>query len=268
MHERINTSKGVIMSFKPTYLYVKTHNITGLRYFGKATGKEPTKYRGSGKYWLRHLKMHGNFISTEIIGFFQDEEECVRAATEFSKQNNIVESEEWANLKDENGLDGGSDKGHRKKDTSKMKIAAKLRSRNLLENGTHNFQGERGSILAKERNEKLISNGDHNFQGVVGSEHSTKLNRKRVENGTHNLLKRSDGSSIASDRVSLGTHNWQQLNKNTVACVDEYGEFIRIPTEMFWLQSGPKESWKYVGHTSKIAKKRIADKSLVTASVT
>ena len=23
--------------FKPTYLYVKTHNVTGLKYFGKTT---------------------------------------------------------------------------------------------------------------------------------------------------------------------------------------------------------------------------------------
>lgn len=36
------------------HLYVKIHNVTGLKYFGKTT-KDPFKYRGSGKYWLAHL---------------------------------------------------------------------------------------------------------------------------------------------------------------------------------------------------------------------
>ena len=37
------------------YLYLKQHNITGLKYFGK-TEQNPYKYKGSGIYWLRHLK--------------------------------------------------------------------------------------------------------------------------------------------------------------------------------------------------------------------
>ena len=38
---------------KPTYLYVKQHNKTGLKYFGKTTKKDPLKYKGSGLYWKR-----------------------------------------------------------------------------------------------------------------------------------------------------------------------------------------------------------------------
>jgi hypothetical protein len=45
----------IMKLFKPTTLYVKTHNITGLKYFGKTTN-DPFKYKGSGKYWLDHLK--------------------------------------------------------------------------------------------------------------------------------------------------------------------------------------------------------------------
>ena len=56
----------MLKEFKPTYLYVKTHNITGLKYFGKTTN-DPYTYYGSGKYWLLHLKKHGYNISCQPV---------------------------------------------------------------------------------------------------------------------------------------------------------------------------------------------------------
>jgi hypothetical protein len=44
--------------FKPTYLMVKTHNQTSLKYFCKTVKNNPLTYLGSGKYWTRHLKAH------------------------------------------------------------------------------------------------------------------------------------------------------------------------------------------------------------------
>lgn len=46
------------MVFRPTFLYIKQHTITGKLYFGK-TSKNLDKmlsYKGSGKYWLDHIK--------------------------------------------------------------------------------------------------------------------------------------------------------------------------------------------------------------------
>lgn len=99
--------------FKPTFLYVKTHNQTGLKYFGKTTSKDPFKYKGSGVYWTRHLAAHGNDVTTIIIGHFTDEVNCREAANKFCLDNNIVESKEWANIKLET-LDGGFDHIHSK----------------------------------------------------------------------------------------------------------------------------------------------------------
>lgn len=93
--------------FKPTYLYIKTHNVTKLKYFGKTTRDDPFNYCGSGKYWNNHLRIHGNDVSTEILGRYFDEDECKQAALDFSIKHNIVESRDWANLKLESGLDGG-----------------------------------------------------------------------------------------------------------------------------------------------------------------
>lgn len=92
--------------FKPTYLYIKTHNITGLKYFGK-TIKDPITYTGSGKYWTNHIRKHGYDVTTEIVGYYTTELECTNAATQFSNEHNIVESSKWANLMPENGINGG-----------------------------------------------------------------------------------------------------------------------------------------------------------------
>lgn len=88
------------------YLYVKTHNITGLKYLGKTIKQDPHKYTGSGKYWLRHLQQHGYNYTTEIIRECQSEEELIFWGLHYSNLWNVVESNNWANLKEEAG-DGG-----------------------------------------------------------------------------------------------------------------------------------------------------------------
>jgi hypothetical protein len=87
------------------YLYVKTHNVTGLKYLGKTT-KDPLKYTGSGKYWLKHLKKHGNDVTTEVIFTTNSIEKFKEFSINYSIQNNIVESKEWANLILETGSGG------------------------------------------------------------------------------------------------------------------------------------------------------------------
>ena len=115
-------------NFYPTYLYVKTHNVTGLKYFGKTTG-DPFSYRGSGKYWLEHLKIHGNDVSTNVIGFFENKDECVTTALSFSNNHNIVyavnedNKKTWANQIVENGIDGGAARYGQHSAETKKKIS-------------------------------------------------------------------------------------------------------------------------------------------------
>lgn len=93
-------------------LYLKT-SPHGLKYLGKTT-KDPFKYIGSGKIWLRHLKKHGiltDEIKTEILFETDNLEEFKIKSKEISIKLNIVESEEFANLKVEEG-DGGDTSKH------------------------------------------------------------------------------------------------------------------------------------------------------------
>ena len=96
-----------------TILYIKTHNKTGLKYFGKSQKSFGIfeKYSGSGAYWIKHLRKHGNDVTTRIYGIFDESdlyyrEILVKIALDFSETNNIVESKEWANLIPEDGIDG------------------------------------------------------------------------------------------------------------------------------------------------------------------
>lgn len=88
------------------YLYKKTHRTTGLKYLGKTTKPDPHIYPGSGTYWTSHIKAHGDNCETEIIKECASNEELRKWGIYYSKLWNIVESTEWANLKEECG-DGG-----------------------------------------------------------------------------------------------------------------------------------------------------------------
>lgn len=88
------------------YLYVKTHNKTGLKYLGKTTKQDPHAYHGSGADWKTHLKEHGVDYTTDIIRECQTNEELNRWGRYYSDLWNVVESPEWANRIPETGGGG------------------------------------------------------------------------------------------------------------------------------------------------------------------
>jgi hypothetical protein len=118
------TSTSIYTAIDPTYLYIKQHSITGLKYFGK-TIKDPYTYNGSGKYWCNHIKVHGKeHIVTLWVSEPYTDTSIAEFALKFSAENDIVNSKKWANMMPENGLDGGSVK-HTDETKSKMSEAKK-----------------------------------------------------------------------------------------------------------------------------------------------
>ena len=89
-------------------LLIKTHSKTGAKYFCKTNRSNWQQYKGSGPYWLNHLKSYGEEHITEVYAEFKEEcDELVETALKFSEENDIVNSDLWKNLIPENGLGGG-----------------------------------------------------------------------------------------------------------------------------------------------------------------
>lgn len=104
----------MVKPFQPTALLVMEHNITGLKYFCKTTVLNRVhRYKGSGVSWLNHLRENGFDVKVGILGFYVEEKRCLDAAKKFSKENNIVDSIEWANAIPETGRNGGCMSGER-----------------------------------------------------------------------------------------------------------------------------------------------------------
>lgn len=140
------------------YLYVKTHNKTGLKYLGKTTKTDPHKYPGSGHIWRRHLKKHGYDYTTEILLVTEDKNELKDVGLKYSKMWNVVESKDWANLRDESG-DGG--------DTSNTeKYILGMKDRNLFGNNNPMY----GRSAVSEKNLKWYTNGKENVYVTEGTQ--------------------------------------------------------------------------------------------------
>ena len=105
------------------YLYKKTHRDTGLKYLGYTSSPDPFTYQGSGKYWSRHIKKHGYNVDTEILFETTSKLEIKEKGVYYSNLWNVVNNNEWANLKPESG-DGGTFT-HRKDSIEKIRYAQK-----------------------------------------------------------------------------------------------------------------------------------------------
>lgn len=139
-------------------LYLKTHNKTGLKYLGK-TIKDPYEYRGSGKGWLSHLNVHGDDVTTKILFQTNDKNELARVGLHYSKMWNIVESNDFANLKPENG-DGGSVAGKPLTESHKAKISAAHKGKVGSWNGRkHSSESKRKMSLTHTRALPIMAEG-------------------------------------------------------------------------------------------------------------
>ena len=161
------------------YLYIKQHSVTGLKYFGMTRRCNPHKYMGSGSYWKRHIAKHGKeFVKTINLWKFDDQEMCTDFALSFSKNNNIVESKEWANLQEENALDGAS-KGKKLSEETRKKISMSLsgssRPKHSEETKMKIGIAAKGKKLSEETKMKMSIAASGRKSKNLSEEHKKKL---------------------------------------------------------------------------------------------
>lgn len=274
--------------FYPTYLYVKTHNKTGLQYFGKTT-KDPLKYLGSGKHWRRHLKIHGVDISTTVIGYYTNPEECANAAITFSKVHNIVNSNKWANMILENGLDGGATTSGPRSEDTKKKISASKKGKKLTPE--HIARCKAGSVNVRKRQvgeyvcseetkQKIREARKHQIiteetrkkisdsqKGKLRPEASIWLTGRPVSEETKHKISIANKGKLVSNETKqklrearkhqIITEETKEKLKGKVAVIDTTGKITKITTEQFYAQSG--EVKEFVFHNSAEGKLRKAN---------
>ncbi len=159
-------------------LYIATHNTTGLKYFGKTTRyfteiDLQENYHGSGTYWTNHLKKHGNDVTMEIYGVYS-KTDVEQIALKFSKDNNIVDDYNlWANMKEENGLDGGTTKEATKKMLETRKANMSYISAGKKLSITKSKKDNNGKSIFQKASEKsaetMIKNGTYIKNGIKSS---------------------------------------------------------------------------------------------------
>lgn len=160
------------------YLCVKQHTVTGMLYFCKTTGPNFQSYRGSGKYWKRHIRKHGAEFVVHIKHWtFTDQDRCTKFALRFSKFHDIQNSSEWANLIAENGLDGAP-KGVVFTEEHKQNLRGKTRSKSHCENLKRNHTRPMlGKKFSAEHRRKISENN----VGFKGKSHSDESKKKTSE---------------------------------------------------------------------------------------
>lgn len=215
-------------------LYIATHNITGKKYFGKTvkwfTEEDLQKnYHGSGVYWSKHKKKHGNKdVTMEIYQICSlnesDEDYVVPIALKFSEENNIVESDEWANLKDENGLDGGviGQRGFKwsietRSKLSNMIIAKNINTGNIVKVSSDEFYDSdflvginKDKKLTEEHKQKISPEGrvqSEECKRKIGDAHRGKI----VSKETKQKLKNVERTIEWNKNISTGSKNREQV---------------------------------------------------------
>ena len=161
--------------YRPTWLYIKQHNQTGLKYFGKTTRTDPYEYLGSGKYWKRHLAKHGDDVTTLWCYQYDNEQLLTEEAIAFSVMHDIVDSLEWANLKIETGIDGGANGPISNETRAKMSAASRRKYSELvgIENSKRQkeyFKNHTGHMTGKRHSDETKSKISESEKGKFVSQ--------------------------------------------------------------------------------------------------
>jgi hypothetical protein len=176
-------------------LYIATHNITGLKYFGKTTRfftREDLQkqYHGSGVHWKRHLKKHGDDVTMEIFRICSLNEDNIDFITpiaiSFSMDFDIVRSDLWANAKIEDGFEGGSLPGELnpcfglvKSEETRLKLSKAHKGKKFSDEHKLNIsESNKGKKLSEETKAKISITSSAENNGFYGQTHTEETKEK------------------------------------------------------------------------------------------
>ncbi len=185
-------------------LYVKTHNITGLKYFGKTINIDVSKYKGSGTYWGAHIKKHGYDVHTEII--FESDNQILLTdfALAFSKNHDIVNSKSWANLKEEDGANGGA--GYKLTPEQKKNLSNSMIGVNLGK--VHSEQSKLNMSIGSAKTIHKVT-GENHYSANLGDNEHPNTGKK------HTIKVKSKMSDKAKNRERIQCPHCAKIGQNS-----------------------------------------------------
>lgn len=158
------------------YLYLKTHNKTGLKYLGQ-TKQDPYKYKGSGSEWGKHLKQFGEDFQTDILLQTSNKDERNFWGRFYSRIWNVVDAQDdfgnkiYANKIPETGAGGGQRVGWTGLKGKRNGMYGTSRS-----GSTNPFYGKKHSAeyIANAKNRVTHNTGKSNIE-LYGAERAAQI---------------------------------------------------------------------------------------------
>lgn len=176
------------------YLYVKTHNKTGLKYLGKTSNKDPHNYPGSGIVWKRHLEKYGYDYTTEILLETDNIQEIKEKGIYYSLLWNVVDSDDWANLINEQGDGGDTSNSENWKLSLERRRGTYVKEKNPFYGKTH----------TEETKIKLSKLASKQWKNIPKSE---EHKRKISESNTGKVFSEERKQKISNAKKGKPAHN-------------------------------------------------------------
>ena len=225
---------------------------------------------------------------------FEDKDECVATALNFSTVNNIVHAVNednkkiWANQIIENGIDGGATRYGPHSTETKQKISAAQTGKNISEEVKNKIKEARKlqdmshmkkpksaeqkkkiseSLVGRKRSPVSIFKTAEKLRGRKRPDVAEKLRGKTKTPETIAKMKaaqQNKGPVSEETKQKIKEARASQSNvfplgeylKGKVIVVDKSGNKKSISIEVYYAQTGPKQEWEWVSHKSKEASVR------------
>lgn len=189
-------------------IYLKEHNKTGKRYLGY-TSQDPFVYSGSGIHWKKHLKNHGNDVTTVVLFETEEMEQIREKGLYYSKLFDIVKSEMFLNLKEETG-DGGAYK-HTEESKRKMSQSALLQSaktkQKISESLKSHYKNKPGTFTGRKHSEETKNKiREKKIGSLLSEETKKKMSLSRTGQKRKEETKKKMSTS--------GLKKWKRLDKD------------------------------------------------------
>jgi hypothetical protein len=184
IYSSITITEKIIEIFKPTRLCIK--KLEGKYYFCKSTKLDIIKYKGSGEAWKGRMRKYGkhNVENLWVSDWYYCPQEIHDAALHFSKENDIVRSDYWANLAPEWGLDFYTRKGSKESAETRQKKSESHLGEKTWNYGMRGEQSHNYGIPHSEETKKKQSIGLKRYAEIRSQTHNDNISKSLKGNPT------------------------------------------------------------------------------------